>query len=118
LKVAIRQTQNAILLRPAQREGKGYTPPGGRMNVRGSATQVQGKTTKDPRQPLYRSRGRMLETKALARITKSLGNRITMPTREMQIIEPNQLGLAVKQLDKNPFAFSSGSTLNIINSTL
>ena len=99
------QTQNTILLRPAQREGKGYTPPGGRMNVRGSATQVQGKTTK--------SRDSLSTVVEGGAGNQGIGQNYEITWKQNNNVykgnadhRTSQLGLAVKQLDKNPFAFS------------
>ena len=99
------QTQNTILLSPAQREGKGYTPPGCRMNVRGSATQVQGKTTK--------SRDSLSTVVEGGAGNQGIGQNYEITWKQNNNVykgnadhRTSQLGLAVKQLDKNPFAFS------------
>jgi len=98
-------TQKAILLRPAQRGNKGYTPPGGRMNVRGSANQVQGATTKT-----RDSASTMVEggagNQSIAQnydITWKQNNNAYKGNADYRT---NNLGLAVKQLDRNPFALS------------
>ena len=99
------QTQNTILLRPAQREGKGYTPPGGRMNVRGSATQVQGKTTKtrDSLSTVIEGGAGNQGIGQNYEITWKQSNNTYKGNADYRT---NQLGLAVKQLDNNPFAYS------------
>ena len=102
---AYQQTQNTILLRPAQREGKGYTPPSGRMNVRGSATQVQGKTTKT-RDSLSTVVEGGAGNQGIAQnyeITWKQNNNTYKGNADYRT---GQLGLAVNQLDKNPFAYS------------
>ena len=99
------QTQNTILLRPAERGNKGYTPPGGRMNVRGSATQVQGKTTKT-RDSLSTVVQGGAGNQSIAQnydITWKQNNNAYKGNADFRT---NQLGVAVKQLDKNPFAMS------------
>ena len=99
------QTQNTILLRPAERGNKGYTPPGGRMNVRGSATQVQGKTTKT-RDSLSTVVQGGAGNQSIAQnydITWKQNNNAYKGNADFRT---NNLGLAVKQLDNNPFALS------------
>jgi len=99
------QTQNTILLRPSDRGNKGYTPPGGHMNVRGSATQVQGKTTKT-RDSLSTVVQGGAGNQSIAQnydITWKQNNNAYKGNADFRT---NQLGVAVKQLDKNPFAMS------------
>jgi len=102
---AYQNTQNTILLRPADRGNKGYTPPGGRMNVRGSATQAQGATTKT-----RDSASTVIEGGAG---NQSIGQNYDITWKQNNNaykgnadFRTNQLGLAVKQLDNNPFAMS------------
>ena len=102
---AYQNTQNTILLRPADRGNKGYTPPGGRMNVRGSANQAQGATTHT-------------RNSASTVIEGGAGNQGIGQNYEITWKQNNnaykgnadyrtsQLGMAVKQLDNNPFAIS------------
>jgi hypothetical protein len=98
-------TQNNILLRPVDRGNKGYTPPGGRMNVRGSATQVQGKTTK--------TRDSLSTTIEGGAGNQGIGQNYDITWKQNNNaykgnadFRTNNLGLAVKQLDNNPFAMS------------
>jgi len=102
---AYQNTQNNILLRPVDRGNKGYTPPGGRMNVRGSATQVQGKTTK--------TRDSLSTTIEGGAGNQGIGQNYDITWKQNNNaykgnadFRTNNLGLAVKQLDNNPFAMS------------
>jgi len=102
---AYQNTQNNILLRPVDRGNKGYTPPGGRMNVRGSATQVQGKTTK--------TRDSLSTTIVGGAGNQGIGQNYDITWKQNNNaykgnadFRTNNLGLAVKQLDNNPFAMS------------
>ena len=102
---AYENTQNTILLRPADRGNKGYTPPGGRMNVRGSATQVQGKTTKtrDSLSTVVQGGAGNQGIGQNYDITWKQNNNAYKGNADFRT---NNLGLAVKQLDNNPFAMS------------
>ena len=102
---AYQNTQQAILLRPVERGNKGYTPPGGRMNVRGSATQVQGKTTKtrDSLSTVVQGGAGNQGIGQNYDITWKQNNNAFKGNADFRT---NNLGLAVKQLDKNPFALS------------
>jgi hypothetical protein len=102
---AYQNTQQAILLRPVERGNKGYTPPGGRMNVRGSATQVQGKTTKtrDSLSTVVQGGAGNQGIGQNYDITWKQNNNAFKGNADFRT---NNLGLAVNQLDKNPFAMS------------
>jgi len=102
---AYQNTQNNILLRPVDRGNKGYTPPGGRMNVRGSATQVQGKTTKtrDSLSTVVQGGAGNQGIGQNYDITWKQNNNAYKGNADFRT---NNLGLAVKQLDNNPFAMS------------
>jgi len=102
---AYQNTQNTILLRPADRGNKGYTPPGGRMNVRGSATQAQGATThtRDSASTVIEGGAGNQYLGQNYDITWKQNNNAYKGNADFRT---NNLGLAVKQLDNNPFALS------------
>jgi len=102
---AYQNTQNTILLRPADRGNKGYTPPGGRMNVRGSATQTQGATThtRDSASTVIEGGAGNQGIGQNYEVTWAQNNNAYKGNADYRT---KQLGLAVKQLDRNPFALS------------
>jgi len=102
---AYQNTQNTILLRPADRGNKGYTPPGGRMNVRGNATQAQGATThtRDSASTVIEGGAGNQYLGQNYDITWKQNNNAYKGNADFRT---NNLGLAVKQLDNNPFALS------------
>jgi len=102
---AYQNTQKTILLRPADRGNKGYTPPGGRMNVRGSATQAQGATThtRDSASTVIEGGAGNQGIAQNYEITWKQNNNAYKGNADYRT---SQLGLAVKQLDRNPFALS------------
>ena len=102
---AYQNTQNTILLRPSDRGNKGYTPPGGRMNVRGSATQVQGATThtRDSASTVIEGGAGNQYLNQNYKVTWAQNNNAFKGNANFRA---NNLDLAVKQLDKNPFALS------------